>query len=374
MICNFIPLFLWTLLILIIMGVVTSREWESPENFTLFEPPRWPEEHHDKDGKMLAYKEGGRFQNPAMKDRPSPLSFFWDIFAGKDDSNIPSSDELDNTLPVLTPNWTETISDARMTWLGHASVLAEVDDKAILTDPIFSSRASIVQFAGPARYRNAPCRIADLPTLDAVVISHNHYDHLDINSVAEIARIQPQTEFFVPMGLKSWMESNTVASPENIHELTWWQERNLKGSDVKIAFTPANHWCKRSVSDDNKTLWGSWAVIGSRNSFWFGGDTGYFEGFKQIGDVYGPFTMAAIPIGAYQPNWFMKYQHVHPGEALRIHQDIKSNKSLGIHWGTFKLTSENYLEPPRLLKKYLQQNDLPLEQFVTVNIGESVDI
>jgi N-acyl-phosphatidylethanolamine-hydrolysing phospholipase D len=372
MIDNFVPLFLWTLLILVIMGVATSREWEPAENFGLFEPPSWPEEHHDPDGKMLPFKVNGQYQNPAMKDRPNVLSFFWSALTGKDDSNIPSAEELDKTLPVRTPNWTNTISEARMTWLGHASVLAEVDGKAVLTDPIFSNRASAVQFAGPARYRYAPCKISDLPNLDAVVISHNHYDHLDLNSVAEIARIQPNTEFFVPMGLKSWMESNTVAASDNIHEMTWWQQRNLKDSDVKIVFTPANHWCKRSVSDDNKVLWGSWAVLGPRNSFWFGGDTGYFEGFKQIGDAYGPFTMAAIPIGAYQPNWFMKYQHVHPGEAVRIHQDIRSSKSLGIHWGTFKLTFEDYLEPPRLLKEYLQVNKMSPDEFVSINIGESI--
>jgi len=373
MIENIIPLFLWTFLILVIMGMATSREWEPAETFSLFEPPPWPEKHRDQDGNILAYQENGRFQNPAMKDRPNPLAFFWSALTGKDESNIPSAAELDKTFPVIKPNWTD-ISNARMTWLGHASVLAEVDGKAVLTDPIFSNRASLVQFAGPARYRPAPCTISDLPDLDAVVISHNHYDHLDLNSVAEIARVQPNTEFFVPMGLKSWMESNTVADSGNIHEMTWWQERNLKDSDVKIVFTPANHWCKRSVNDDNKVLWGSWAVLGTNNSFWFGGDTGYFEGFKQIGDKYGPFSMAAIPIGAYQPNWFMKYQHVHPGEAVRIHQDIRSNKSLGIHWGTFKLTYEDYMEPPKLLKKYLQEFKLPEDEFVSINIGESVEL
>eukprot|EP00088_Acartia_fossae_P017286 TRINITY_DN19793_c0_g1_i10.p1 TRINITY_DN19793_c0_g1~~TRINITY_DN19793_c0_g1_i10.p1 ORF type:complete len:374 (-),score=74.30 TRINITY_DN19793_c0_g1_i10:86-1207(-) len=371
MIDNLFVLLSWTLVVLVIMGMATSREWEPSENFTLFEPPQWPKEHTDEEGKILAYKENGRFQNPAMVDRPNVLSFFWSIIAGKDDSNIPSSSELDKTLPIIKPNWTQS-SNARMTWLGHASVLAEVDGKTILTDPIFSYRASAVQFAGPARYRPAPCSISDLPSLDAIVISHSHYDHLDLNSVAEIARRQPQAEFFVPMGLKSWMKDNTEAARENVHEMIWWQERNIKDSEVKVVFTPANHWGKRTATDDNKVLWGSWAVIGQNNSFWFGGDTAWFEGFKQIGDKYGPFTMAAIPIGAYQPNWFMKYQHVHPGEAVRIHQDVQSNRSLGIHWGTFKLTSENYLEPRSLLQEYLQKNNLTQDEFVTVNIGESV--
>jgi len=251
-------------------------------------------------------------------------------------------------------------------------VLAEVDGAAILTDPVFSSRASLVQFAGPARYRPAACTVQDLPKLTAVVISHNHYDHLDLNSVIDIAKLQPECEFFVPKGLKSWMMSNTVAASKRVHEMLWWEEKNLTNSNIKIAFTPNNHWCKRSVNDDNEVLWGSWTVIGPENSFWFGGDTAYCEAFKQIGDKYGPFTMAAIPIGAYQPNWFMKYQHVHPGEAVEIHKDIQSNKSLGIHWGTFKLTTEHYLEPPRLLSRYLQENNIPADKFVSVDIGQSV--
>jgi len=274
-------------------------------------------------------------------------------------------------LPVTKPEWNKT-SNARMIWLGHASVLAEVDGHTILTDPIFSNRASAVKFAGPARYRPAACAIDDLPQLSAVVVSHNHYDHLDLNSVRDIAARQPDCEFFVPMGMQQWMVDNTVASKDRVHEMTWWEERRLNNSEVKVVFTPANHWCKRSASDDNKVLWGSWAVVGPSNSFWFGGDTAYCEAFKQIGDKYGPFTMAAIPIGAYQPNWFMKYQHVHPGEAVEIHKDIRSLKSLGIHWGTFRLTFENYLEPPRLLSEYLEKNNITAEEFVSVNIGESV--
>ncbi|XP_023323041.1 N-acyl-phosphatidylethanolamine-hydrolyzing phospholipase D [Eurytemora carolleeae] len=173
--------------------------------------------------------------------------------------------------------------------------------------------------------------------------------------------------------MKSWMRTNTGVSENNVFEMDWWEERKLSNSDVKIVFTPANHWCKRSVSDDNTVLWGSWSVIGPNNSFWFGGDTAYSEAFKQIGEKYGPFSMAAIPIGAYQPNWFMKYQHVHPGEAVEIHKDVKSQKSLGIHWGTFKLTVENYLEPPKLLDTYLNNNNIPTDDFVTVNIGGSVE-
>lgn len=361
---------LWSLVLLPIMGPSLSRAWQPAENFSLYQPPPWPQNHTDQEGKVQPVLVNGRFENFWSKDKANPLGFFLEWFTGNDESNIPSSSELDTTLPVTRPSW-ESVSNARMTWLGHASVLAEVDGAAILTDPIFSQRAAPFQFVGPKRYRPAACQVADLPPLSAVVISHTHYDHLDLNSVRDIAKQQPKCQFFVPKGLKSWMTSYTSAGEDRVHELSWWEERKLS-EDITVAFTPSNHWCKRGAGDDNQVLWGSWTVVGPKTSFWFGGDTAYCEAFKQIGDKYGPFTMAAIPIGAYQPNWFMKFAHVHPGEAVEIHKDIRSNKSLGIHWGTFKLTTEFYLEPPRLLSQYLEQNNLTADEFVTVNIGESV--
>ena len=343
----------------------------------IFYPPPWPSEHTDSEGRPLAYQEDGRFQNPWMKDRPSPIKFFKSWFFGSDDSNIPSTRLLEETLPVKSPVWLSenfSVSEARLTWLGHATVLAEIDHFTILTDPMFSERASIVQFAGPKRYTAPACKVSELPNITAVVISHNHYDHLDINTVSKLARLQPNIQWFVPAGLGKWMLDNTEARPETVRELTWWQEVELEeAGGLRFVFTPANHWCKRGLSDDNKVLWGSWAVLGPSKRFWFGGDTGYCEAFKHIGDTYGPFDLAAIPIGAYQPNWFMKYQHVHPGEAVEVHKDIQSRKSLGIHWGTFKLTTENYLEPPALLNTFLNRSGLESDVFVTTDIGTSIE-
>jgi len=165
---------------------------------------------------------------------------------------------------------------------------------------------------------------------------------------------------------------NTNAKMEKVEEMEWWEERNIEGSDVKIAFLPSNHWCKRGAFDDNKVLWGSWAVLGPKTNFFFGGDTAYCEAFKQIGKTYGPFTMAAIPIGAYQPNWFLKHDHVHPLESVQIHKDINSQKSLGIHCGTFKLTVEHYLEPMTLLRSSLTKEGIELDKFVTTDIGGTV--
>jgi N-acyl-phosphatidylethanolamine-hydrolysing phospholipase D len=176
--------------------------------------------------------------------------------------------------------------------------------------------------------------------------------------------------------MAEWMRANTGVAEGRVKELVWWQEAALAGeggTSFTVALTPANHWCKRGVSDDNMVLWGSWTVMGPNKRFWFAGDTGYCEAFAQIGKQYGPFDMAAIPIGNYQPNWFMRYQHVHPGEAVQVHQDVRSRKSLGIHWGTFKqLSTENYLEPPVLLTSFMNQAGLDPDTFVTTDIGGSV--
>lgn len=229
-----------------------------------------------------------------------------------------------------------------LTWLGHSTVVVSMDGVTFITDPMFSERASPSQIVGPKRYRDIPCSVHDLPpNLDAVVISHNHYDHLDMQSVTLLnARYGVELRWFVPQGLSSWMES---LGCENVVELDWWEEGYVPdrvNNNVSFVFLPAQHQSRRTLKDDNKSLWGGWAVIGPHCRFYFAGDTGYCPAFKQIGQMYGPFTASAIPIGAYEPRQFMKYQHVNSDEAVQIHQDVRSNFSLGIHWGTFALANE----------------------------------
>ncbi|XP_025096371.1 N-acyl-phosphatidylethanolamine-hydrolyzing phospholipase D-like isoform X2 [Pomacea canaliculata] len=317
--------------------------------------------------------KNGKFHNPWDTWRQPSFSGIMKLFiTTKNETNLPSEEDLDEILPIFTPDIREfdrsLISGVRMLWIGHATVVAQLDGFTVMTDPVFSMRSSPIQAIGPKRIRKPPCTIEELPKVDAVVISHNHYDHLDYASVVALnQRFGENLQWFVPMGLKGWMNN---AGCENVVEMTWWQEHEVQSHPgVKVACTPCQHWCKRNVSDTNEVLWSSWCILGPKNSFHFAGDTGYCCGFKQIGRKYGPFTAAAIPIGAYHPRWFMSPQHVDPQQAVDIHQDIQSKSSLGIHWGTFMLTYEPYLEPRELLKLELEKREMNPSSFVTVNHG-----
>ena len=215
---------------------------------------------------------------------------------------------MDQTLPVLKPVKKTLESppadNVQVTWMGHATVLVQMDGLNILTDPVFNDYCGVARMIGVKRYRPVPCTVDDLPDIDAVCISHNHYDHLDYTSVCALnKRFGNKIHWFVPMGLRQWMRDSGC---KNVVELEWWEEHSHpkfteESKAVKFCFTPAQHWCRRGINDTNKVLWGSWSVIGPRNRFFFAGDTGYHQIFKQIGKRYGPFDLAAIPIGAYEP-------------------------------------------------------------------------
>lgn len=288
----------------------------------------------------------------------------------KNKSKIPNQKVLNQTLPVVNPDFNFQPNELSLTWIGHASCLVRIEGLTILTDPVFSTRASFSQWVGPSRYRPAAVPIEDLPQVDSVVISHNHYDHLDYNSIRGLnARFGPRLQWFVPLGTKQWM---TDCGCSNVVELDWWASATIPTRlDVQFILTPAQHWTLRGPSDERKALWGSWTVIGPNKRFYFAGDTGYCPVFKQIGQSYGPFDLAAIPIGAYEPRWFMGPQHVDPEQAVLIHQDIRAKLSVGIHWGTFDLASEFYLEPPLKLKEALNKHKLQESEFITVSHGQT---
>lgn len=252
----------------------------------------------------------------------------------------------------------------RATLLGHSTVLLQYKELNILTDPMFSEHAFPVQFAGPKRYTPLALSPDQLPDIDIIVISHNHYDHLDVNSIETLGN---QPLWLVPLGLKSWFAEQGI---ENVKEMDWWQTHQL--GDLTITAMPSQHWSRRGLFDMNQSLWASWGFQWSDFTSWFGGDTGYNDiQFKEIGEALGSIDLAMIPIGAYEPRWFMKNQHANPSDAVKIFKDIKAKAAFGIHWNTFVLTSEPLAEPVYALTQALKDHQLESSQFEAMWIGAS---
>ncbi len=256
----------------------------------------------------------------------------------------------------------------QVTWIGHSTFLLQTAGLNILTDPHFSPRASPVGFAGPRRRRPPGIPLAELPPIDLVVVSHNHYDHLDRATVLALQdRFRPR--FVVPLGLKSWFAGEGI---EAVTELDWWQNAHLGA--VQVTCVPAQHFSIRTPFDANRTLWAGFVLDTPAGRIFFAGDTGYSPDFKEIGDRLGPMRLALIPIGGYMPRWFMQPVHVNPPEAVRVHQDVQSRLSIGMHWGTFPLTEEPWSEPPAYLRKAVAAAGLARESFVTVALGRTLEL
>ena len=260
------------------------------------------------------------------------------------------------------------------TWIGHATTLMQASGLNVLTDPIFSRRASPLRFAGPARAYPAGLRIDELPHIDVVVISHNHYDHLDRDSILALSR-QPGGSplFLTPLGLKAWLRELQIT---NAVELDWWQHHSHQGVDFHC--TPAQHWSGRGVRDRNQTLWCAWAVLGADFHWFFSGDTGYSQDFadtrrhlasRQSDDLGGGFDIALIAVGACLPRWFMSLQHVDLSEAVQVHLDLGAKRSLGVHWGTFSLSDEPLDQPLHELDAARVAKGVSEEQFFIMPIG-----
>eukprot|EP00242_Pyramimonas_sp_CCMP2087_P010164 CAMPEP_0198207690 /NCGR_PEP_ID=MMETSP1445-20131203/11120_1 /TAXON_ID=36898 /ORGANISM="Pyramimonas sp., Strain CCMP2087" /LENGTH=371 /DNA_ID=CAMNT_0043880817 /DNA_START=180 /DNA_END=1295 /DNA_ORIENTATION=- len=292
------------------------------------------------------------------------------LFTSAQRSGVPSQKMLDQTLPVLKIDSTRSLhtpavgEGIRATWIGHATCFVQMAGLNIITDPVFSERCSPSQSFGPKRYRQPPCQVSELPRIDVVVISHNHYDHLDLATVKQIGN---RPRWFVPLGLKSWMNAQGIT---NVVELDWWETASVN-SDLQVTAVPAQHWSNRINIDKNKSLWCGYVFNSGFSRFYFAGDTGYCDVFKEIGRRFAPIDLAAIPIGAYYPRWFMSVQHVDPKEAVQIHQDVGARHSFGIHWGTFVLTREHYLEPPKLLADSAKASGLKDDVFFVLKHGEN---
>lgn len=259
------------------------------------------------------------------------------------------------------------------TWIGHSTVLLQIGGLNVLTDPVFCQRASPVQWAGPRRVMQPALAIDALPPLDVVLLSHNHYDHLDKAAVRHLATVHPQARWVVPLGLRPTIRSWGV---RDIIELDWWQSAEVSG--LGITATPARHFSGRGITDRYKTLWCGYALSISSWRGLFAGDTAYHPDFTEVGERCGPFDFVMLPIGAYAPRWFMGVVHMDPDEAVQVYQDLVSAHAdaplplmLAIHWGTFRLTDEPMDEPPRLAVERWRAVGLDPERLWIAGFGET---
>lgn len=248
--------------------------------------------------------------------------------------------------------------------LGHSSYLLKANHKYWLIDPVFSERASPFSFLGPKRFHQPPISIEQLPEIEGVIISHNHYDHLDKEAIKQLKN--KVNNFIVPLGNSADL-INWGVSDNNIIELDWWQSIHLSGLDLTL--TPAQHFSGRGLSDGNKALWGSWVINTSEQSIFYSGDSGYFDGFKTIGEKYGPFDLTIIETGAYDKDW--PEVHMTPEQSLQAHIDVKGKKVLPAHNGTFDLAFHPWYEPLARIATLGEENKVNV---ITPIIGEAINI
>jgi L-ascorbate metabolism protein UlaG (beta-lactamase superfamily) len=253
---------------------------------------------------------------------------------------------------------------AAATWIGHASFVLRIGGRTILTDPVWSTRIPGVR----ARLAPPAVPLAAVGRIDAVLISHNHYDHLD---AATIRRIPRHTAMFVPGMLGSWFRRRNFT---NVIEMDWWETAELIGSPATVSFVPAHHWSRRGLGDTCKTLWGGFVVRAGDRSVYFAGDTGYGHWFAEIGDRFPGVDLALLPVGAYEPNWFMKPVHMNPEEAVRACLDVGARQMATMHWGTFALSAEPILEPPIRAAAAWSAAGRPAADFHGLPVGGTVII
>lgn len=258
-------------------------------------------------------------------------------------------------------------TDDRLWFLGHACLLLRVTGRYVLMDPALSERASPLSFYGPKRKTPVAAPVEKLPPIDVVLFSHNHYDHLDRATVRKLLRRFPDAQFMVPLGMKSWLERRGA---RYIEELDWWQEHQF--GDLTFSAVPARHWSMRTFWDRNQSLWCGWVVRNADLRFYFSGDSGYSNQFELIGQRLGPFDLAAIPVGAYAPRWFMSAQHMDPQQAVTVFSQLRCQKAVPIHWGVFELADDSLDQPLNELADAISQSDSPEMEFKPLKIGASI--
>jgi L-ascorbate metabolism protein UlaG (beta-lactamase superfamily) len=316
----------------------------------------------DSTAKLSDHFDGKVFSNPWGNNNQKNLFdvFKWKISSHR--SDWPDEEIINTASPRLVES--NKAASIHITFIGHSTFYSQNEKYSILTDPQFSDRASPLSFIGPKRVRKPGVAIDKLPKIDFVIISHNHYDHLDLPSLKKLQELY-HPKFIVPLGNAPLLSD---AGLENIHELDWWE--SFEG----FTLVPVQHWSQRGLFDRNKSLWGGYVFSISEKKIFFAGDTGYGPHFKMIRDRLGATDLSLLPIGAYEPQWFMKDQHLNPKEALQAHLDLESKTSIAIHFETFQMADESFLDPRNSLKEEIQKKSLPESTFWIPQVGESLVI
>lgn len=309
-----------------------------------------------------------KYSNPHGDDIRRSL---WDLLlwrTGRYDDPIPRlSPPADFVYPAAPGQWSKQLPSA--VWIGHSSFLIEWEGLAILTDPVWDNYCSPIPFKSLKRHHEPPISLSDLPRIDLVLISHNHYDHLDVKTVRHLHSFHPEIQWIVPLGLSRWFSSRGI---RQVTELDWWKSFQIQ--EMSITAVPAQHFSGRTLWDLNRTFWNGYVVEMKGKRFYFTGDTGYNPvDFKQIGENWPHMDLSLIPIGTYVPQKFMQPVHCSPREAVEIHADVKSKLSLGMHWKTFRLSGEPMDRPPFDLYLAMSAKKLPCDTFLPVDPGVYVN-
>ena len=308
--------------------------------------------------KVARYRNTYTHSNPGMRDllwwvltRKAPRDPVARLLAANDPAALRSN----RARPTIT-------------WIGHSTFLVQLEGVNFLTDPIFTDRASPFKNAGPKRVTPVGLKIEDLPPLDFVLVSHDHYDHLNAPSVRALLERQRENPplFITPAGLGAWFRKRGFP---RVAELGWWESLEIDG--LRVHGVPAQHWSQRIPWLINRSHWNGFVVEGRGGKLFFPGDTGYSQDFVDIRKRFGPMSVALLPIGAYDPEWFMRPMHTNPEEAAKIHKDLGAKLSVAMHWGTFALTDEPFEEPPVRFRKAMEAQGATDKDYWVMGHGET---
>ncbi|WPU63919.1 MBL fold metallo-hydrolase [Peredibacter starrii] len=311
--------------------------------------------------KTSDHYNGKTFLNPGQND----LKSFWQVLKWKmTNARVDWPETVPNkNFPMRPLGLDEKVS---ATWINHSTFLLQFPGLNVLTDPVYSDRTSPFSWAGPKRVREPGIPFDVLPKIDVVLISHNHYDHLDLETIQRLdAKFHPL--FLVSLGDEKLLKK---AGVQNVKAMDWWEEVRVR--DLRFIFAPSQHWSARSLWDKNESLWGSFMIDSGATKVYFAGDSGYGPHFLDIKSRLGAPDLALLPIGAYKPQWFMRFHHMNPEDAVKAHLDLGANRSIAMHYGTFQLSDEGIDEPERDLKIAREQFQVSEDKFTILEQGQGL--